>query len=142
VCFTPDGAYLFACHDDGFVFQWDVITGRQVRSVRRGFQRVCLTCSPDGRRVFLGCPGQIVYTAEVNQTMLPFSPLLSCEGATVLAHSPTQPYLACGTEKVQYGACIQIWDVDSRTLVTKLYGHNAPVVCLAWSPDGRYIVSA
>jgi WD40 repeat protein len=57
VSFSPDGRTLLSGSHDGTLILWDVLTGRQVRSIEghrtrgRPFEVVSVAFSPDGRRV-------------------------------------------------------------------------------------------
>jgi len=45
-------------------------------------------------------------------------------------------------EVVTGSTAIKVWDVSSRTSTRKLRGHATVIVCMAYSPDHKYLVSA
>ena len=59
------------------------------------------------------------------------------EGSTALAFNPAGDRLACST----LTQTICIWEVASQQLIMELLGHDSPVTCLAYSPDGRWLAS-
>jgi WD40 repeat protein len=59
------------------------------------------------------------------------------EGSTALAFDPAGARLACTS--LEQSVCV--WDVASQQMITELLGHDGPVTCLAYSPDGRWLAS-
>ena len=45
-------------------------------------------------------------------------------------------------EIVTASTAIKVWDVSTRTSTRKLRGHAAAVVCMTYSPDHKYLISA
>jgi WD40 repeat protein len=58
-------------------------------------------------------------------------------GASAVAFHPAGRHLAVAT----LSQTIRILDVDSKTMVAELAGHEDAVTCLAYSPDGRLLAS-
>jgi WD40 repeat protein len=59
------------------------------------------------------------------------------DGTTALAIHPSGDILA--TTTLDNSICL--WDLQLRQLLQELIGHDGPVTCLAFSPDGNWMVS-
>ena len=59
------------------------------------------------------------------------------EGATALAIHPAGQILA--TTTLDQSICL--WDLQLKQLLQELIGHDGSVTCLAFSPDGDWLVS-
>jgi WD40 repeat protein len=59
------------------------------------------------------------------------------DGTTALAMHPSGDLLASTT--LEKG--IFVWDLRTKEFVNVLTGHDGPVTCLAYSPDGRWLAS-
>jgi WD40 repeat protein/serine/threonine protein kinase len=55
-----------------------------------------------------------------------------------MAWSPDGKILAAGGKD----RLIRLWDVPSGRLLRTLRGHTTPVLCVAWSPDGKWLTSS
>jgi len=58
-------------------------------------------------------------------------------GVTSVAISPDDRFVAAGS----HGTVVRIWDVATRTLVHCLRGHTDSVFSVAFTPDGKGLVS-
>ena len=58
--------------------------------------------------------------------------------ATVVQWSPDGTKLAIGSQK----GIVLIWSLATQQIESVLGGHDAEVVSLAWSPDGRYLATS
>ena len=59
-------------------------------------------------------------------------------GWASVAISPDARFIAAG---YSFNAVVRIWDVASGTLVNRLYGHGDGVLSVAFTPDGKGLVS-
>ncbi len=53
------------------------------------------------------------------------------------AFSPDSKYVACGNES----GTIHVWNTHTRELITRLTGNQGEVLCIAFFPDGKRLVS-
>ncbi|MEO8970003.1 MAG: hypothetical protein ABI406_00195 [Ktedonobacteraceae bacterium] len=138
---------------------WDATTGKHV--VNYGTQRngsvFSVVWSPDGKRVAVVAVGQGVqiYAATTgklldtypanNQASLSMktgaSMLSGGSGAMATAWSPDGTLMATGFFG-SYGNSVQVWNTTTNKLVLNYTGNADVVGSVAWSPDGKYIVSA
>jgi WD40 repeat protein len=124
---------------------WDVATGRELATPRRGIDLFeCLAFSPDGHRLVLssGHLGEFgksseayVWDAAAGRTLLPL------RGHTGNVHgvafSPDGTRIATAS----LDGTIKLWDAASGEEVFTLRGHTAGVLSVAFSPDGHRLAS-
>jgi WD40 repeat protein len=75
----------------------------------------------------------LVWDGSARQWLAPFHETNYFES---IDWSPNGQTLAVGTE-----AGIDIWDVNTREIITNLKGHKRSVDSLEWSPDGSELAS-
>ena len=159
VAYSPDGRriVLGICtydplgkelHAEAKVFDSD--TGKQILSLEShagGFGRVAY--SPDGRRIVTGSrdkparvwdaeTGRLIFALEGHKT----------SSITVVAYSPDGTRIAAGhtgariaTSSGGFDYTSKVWDAGTGRVLLTLRGHTGPVYCVAYSPDGRRIVT-
>lgn len=141
VAFSPDGQ--FAISGSGKAVRlWDIFTGRVIRTFTGHPDTVkSVSFSPDGRFVLVGCgrtvklwdvsTGQDLKTYEHRKYKRPemFSPV---------AFSPKGQHIASSGG---WDHTIRHRKVSSRFGQGTLHGHSGLVTSLAFSPDGRLILS-
>jgi WD40 repeat protein len=116
--FSPDGSKVLAGSTDGIVRIWNVETGQQLRRFTRGGGRQ-LAISPDGKLALAG--GKVDPDTELFMRLPPW---------------PRKDAPA-GTDN----NAIKIWNTDTGREAGYLKGHTELVASVAFSPDGRRVLS-
>jgi WD40 repeat protein/serine/threonine protein kinase len=138
VTFSPDDRLLASASADKTVKLWDVMSGKEVRTLEGHTDRVTgVAFSPDGRRLASTAADRTVRlwdTATGEQ-------LFCLEGHTAhvtsVAFSPDGRHIASGSED----KTVRIWDTDRRRTAFEFKEHKFPVGGVAFSPDGKNVGS-
>ena len=138
VAFSPDGKRLVSGSADKMVKIWDVENGAELMTLRGHENDIRhLAFSPDGKRIASATSGKVIKIWDAVTGMEVTNIQHGGERVGGLAFSPDSKYIASG----DYGK-ICIWDVNSGAeAMTIPAAHRAWVVCVAYSPDGKRIVS-
>ncbi len=148
VAFSPDASRLVTASSDGTVRQWDARTGEQVepRYERHSGEVVTAKYSPDGQWIAsAGTDRTIrVWRASEREDVA----ILHGHIGTVIevAFSPDGRRLASQSFNSGLGVgtgdnTVRIWEVDPQATLPVLRGHTSYIYPVAFSPDGRWIVS-
>jgi len=167
VCFSPDGKYLATAVSNGLIqvnFSlssiygsltgglvcwgtdipsilpsqiWD-ITRKCINYTFEGHQRSvnCLDFSHDGSFIVSGSDDGELRIWNMNTRESKVLPIPDDLGWGV-AVSPNDRFVAASS---LYGA-VNIWDLETTTLIDSLNGHNSWVNSVAFTPDGKGLVS-
>ena len=146
VSFSPDGNRVLSGSRDpgGWVRVWDRWTGAELMTLR-GSENDTIACakfSPDGKRIF---GGQIrrgtIWDVSTGEQLMS----LSAEKGYLLAtFSPDSKYLAtweADWSGEPHDNTITIRKKRTGAALMTLKGHEAEVQAVAFSPDGRRVVS-
>jgi WD40 repeat protein len=134
--FNPDGRKVAAATDDDRLWIWEVITG-DILQTTDDFTGPVLDVgfSPDGSR-FAAITNDHIWVGDAQQSRVQET-LPSPAGAlTHLAFNPNIPMLATA------GDWLRLWNTNATILHRELVGHTARVNVVAFSPDGRFLVTA
>ncbi len=136
VAFSPDGRRLIAGCDDSAIYQWDLVSGRQLATLKGHEDLVWnLTFSPDGRTIASSSrDGTLrLWDAESGDTL-----------KTIQAHRTDVYGIAFGPDGKRLASASEdstarVWDVSTGEVLTVLRGHTDEVNSVAFSPDGSRI---
>jgi len=148
LAYMPDGRYLVCAHDGGHISVWDPSTGHEVATImgELGEWVLGLAISPDGEWIASGGDGEVV-TIRDGATLRPLVQLLGHYKwpgewndpniVRTVAFHPQRPFLASGADD----GTVQLWSTESVERLAILE-HPAGVSSVAFSPDGKVLVSA
>jgi WD40 repeat protein/beta-lactamase regulating signal transducer with metallopeptidase domain len=145
VCFSPDGRTGASGDDNGIVRLWDVATGNERSAFAVGQGVVSLAFSPDGKTVATGGGmGWVnrwnIKTGKKIELMLHHG-IESGGGlgplAVSVAFSPDGTLMAAG----MYDHLVRLWELPSGKELAPLKGHTGGVFSVAYSPNGKVLVS-
>jgi WD40 repeat protein len=155
--FSPDGRQALTGHDDGSVYLWDLETGQEVRRLEAGPGPInVLAFAPDGRRILTGHydgarlwhlqNGRLLRRLRAKGSrVLGWGPAVSKAdrqrlpklGITAVAFSPRGRRAVTGDSD----GLLFLWDSKTGRKLRSLVGHTARISDVAFSPDGRRILS-
>ncbi|KAG2750529.1 WD40 repeat-like protein [Suillus brevipes Sb2] len=148
IAMYPDGKKVVSGSDDGAVRLWDIDTCKVVKKWTGHTEPVSSVCwSRDGRRVLSGSIDGTARQWEVESGETIENILASIEtgheNVCAVVYSPDTTLIATGgwdsDARPKYP--IKIWDAKTGKLVATLKGHTDQVWCLAWTKDGKTLIS-
>ncbi len=146
VAFSPDGKQ-FLSGSDGTLKLWDAKNGELIRAFGKHSSPInSVTFSPDGARVISADDGArftlwAVNNGKLIQTFREDYDIIKDRLRTIyaVAYSGDGTQVAAGD--ILSGA-LELWDASSGRLIrTFVEGHAGGVLSVAFSPDGRHILS-
>src|SRR5688572_28812531 len=136
MAFSADGQLIAATGDRGSIRVWRANTGVSLLSGEGHPNGVdCVASSPDGRLVAGGSMDGIRFWRVADGGMLPHTVI--GEPGCRFAFRPDSKIVATGG---RYND-VQLWRVPDGTWLRSLKGHSGSVDRLAFTPDGRMLVS-
>jgi RNA polymerase sigma factor (sigma-70 family) len=149
LCVAPDGKTLFAGGNGGTLGVWDLTTGNCVRPLKRtGAIAYSMSVSPDGKTLACSAEGGAeLWDVATGERLFKLkhktrSVAISPDGRTLATggeHSSVEPLLQPGADG---GDCtVRLWDVAKGKENLVLKGHTRSVTGVAYSPDGKRLVS-
>ena len=146
VRFSPTALSVLASASwDNTVRLWNAETGEQLgENVTHPGKVRTLAFSPDGMTFATGMglePGNNVMFRDSRPSGCPpmKRPIFpgNVNGTVCMAFSPDGTILATGGHDNR----VRLWDVEHRTELARLSGHSQLVEAVAFSPDGKWLVS-
>jgi WD40 repeat protein/serine/threonine protein kinase len=144
VAFRPDGGRLASADANGKIIVWDAVTWRVVFSFQGQGLGICsITFAPDGQRLAASGldrrlpdeAGEVrIWDADTGNQLLSLRQRLS---AWCVAFSPNGRLIASGDFDT-----VRLWDSATGNLVHAFKEEQVPVHGVAFTPDGRRLLSA
>jgi periodic tryptophan protein 2 len=138
--YTPDAQKIITGADDGKVKVWDAKSGFCTVSFTEHTGAV--TACDFSRR------GNVLFTASLDGSVRAWDLLRyrnfrtftapTSLGWSCLAVDPSGEVVAAGSHDTD---AVHVWSVQTGALLDRLAGHEGPVSCLAFTPDGASLVS-
>jgi WD40 repeat protein len=140
IALSADGRKVVSGSNDGVVRLWDVDMGKVIAKWTGHNGQVWNICwNRDGRRVVSGDDKGTarVWDVESGKTVLVIETGLS--SVMAVTYSPDTTMIATGGHNEEKN--LKIWDAETAKLVANLTGHTYQVTCLAWTTDGKTLIS-
>ena len=148
VAFLLDGKYLAGLNSDNSLREWDIENGQKTQAIERVtghggtislFRGRTLKVSSEGSYLVISstfdCTGSEIVTLWNGETTASFRHETIVVAAAV---SPDGKFLATGG----WDKAITLWSLETEKPIRVLSGHTGEIHALAFSPDGRLLVSS
>jgi hypothetical protein len=140
VAYSPDGKTLATCSYDRTVRLWDADKGKHLHTLKEHSDSVYgVAFSRDGSLLASGAADRAVKVWDPATGKLLYTLSEPTDWVYAVAFSPTSDYLAAaGVDK-----SIRIWETtrDGAKLVQSAFAHEAPILRLVYSRDGKTLYS-
>ncbi len=138
---SPDGKLIASGSYDKMVKLWDVASGTEVRNLADHIDAVfAVAFSPDGKRLASASQDRTVKIWDVASGRRLYTLSDATDGLTSLEYSSSgDQIVAAGYDKTIY-----IWRLGNSdsSLVQSLIADEGSILALAWTPDGKTIVTS
>jgi WD40 repeat protein len=141
VAWSPDGKTIASGSYDKLVKLWDPATGKEARTLQDHIDAVfAVAFSPDGKRLASASQDRTVKIWDVATGKRVYTLSDAADGLTSLAFSPSGDQVVA----VGYDKTIYVWALgaDDGHLVQSLIADEDSLLAVAWSPDGKRIITA
>jgi len=138
LAWSPDSKEIAAGSGDGTVQIWDLATGKKVLTYQDLYGAVyAVAWSPDGKKIASGGTALYIWNAATGRTIQALNEI-PVFGPTTIQWSPDSTRIAIGRDQ---SILTQVIDASTGKILQTYKGHHAVVCAVAWSPDGKFIVS-
>jgi len=145
VAFSPDGKYVISGSWDDTARVWEAQTGHEVARMSHEDGVAAVAFSPDGKYVASGSRDGTARVWEA-QTGREIARVNHEVYVIAVAFSPDGKYVisgGCDKKDENYrciGGTARVWEAQTGREIARM-SHNNAVVAVAFSPDGKYVVS-
>ncbi len=138
---SPDGQYALTASSDKTIRLWDAKTGKEIRQFPGTVRLSAAKFSPDGKLIVtsLRTEDLRLYDTETGNEVRRFAPNLA---GTEVVFSPDGKTVASSNPIDENDSAIRLWDVATGKLVQTLQGHAKSAIRVAYSPDGKMLLSS
>jgi uncharacterized delta-60 repeat protein len=150
VAFSPDGKYVVSGSQDGTARVWEARTGKEVARMTHEDEVTFVAFSPDGKYVVSGSDDKTARVWEA-RTGKEVARMTHATSVWAVAFSPDGKYVVSGGCDRDHlaanglGWCptgtARVWEAATGKEVAHMT-HAGWVTFVAFSPDGKYVVSA
>ncbi|KAG2338950.1 WD40 repeat-like protein [Suillus weaverae] len=148
IALSPDGKKVVSGSQDGAVRLWDIDTCKVIAKWTGHTKEVVSICwSRDGRRVLSGSFDGTARRWDVESGETILEPITTgYEHVWAVVYSPDMTLIATGGRNGPWigepiEPSVKIWDAKTGKLVATLKGHTGAVRCMAWTKDGKTLIS-
>lgn len=114
---------------------WSVATQKEVCQLQEKAEGVCLTFAPDGKTLASAAgPSVRLWDVATGKEIAQFDPG-RYGNPKLLVFAPDGKTLAVA------GGPLELWNVATKTRLHQLKGHPSAVTAIAFSPDGKVLIS-
>jgi len=144
IALSPDGTKVVCGTEDSEVLLWNIATAKIIWTGQHAGDIECMCWNRDGGRVVSGSSDGTarVWDVERGKTVLEIETML--DNIRTIICSPDTVMIAIGgysytTNSHEFR--VSIWDANTGKFITHLKGHAGDVNCLAWTADGKTLIS-
>jgi len=161
VAFSPDGKQIISGSEDCTIKLWDTATGRVIKTFsghNTNWGWVCsVAFSPDGKQIISGsedctiklwdtATGREIKTFSDQQLESVYSVAFSPDGKQIISGSGfcnvnLQDGSSLPSADPSELAIIKLWDIATGKEIRTFWGHSHSIRSIAFSPDGKQILS-
>ncbi len=153
VIYSPDGKYIVSSTGLGSIQIWEASTGVCLKILKKRLGFISsIAFSPDGQRIIGDSFDNIIDMIDVKtgKSIQTFKGHLTAIAS--VAYSPDGNYIVSGSDKFNLShsnkyprwdsnCVIKIWDANTGECLKNLEGHSDSVNSVAYSLDGKRIIS-
>lgn len=138
--FSPDGKWIATASYDKLIKIWDTASAKEVKTLKDHIDTIySLAFTPDGSRLISGAADRTVKVWDVVTGARLFTMSEATDGINAVAIDPQGKVVAAaGQDK-----SIRLWSLGDKgaALVNSLIAHEDAILRIAWSHDGKYLLS-